>query len=308
MSRHIIAGIDPGATIGIAILDLCGGKIAAESASNGISGAVKIIEGYGTPSLVCCDVVPAPEMVQRIASYFSCRLYAPQQNIREEDKRLVARGAGMENNHERDAYAAAVYGFRAHANKLRRIDSLPELSLPEKEQVKHLLMKGYRIKDAFAAIGEIGQEEEPIAGRKTVPEPAASSPAELKARISGLARENANLRLLAERLENEKSQLEVRVRRLENGVRETVLRDSELRKLRFRLQQSLSRLGFRKQEGQKPRHAEEEGRKTPLPNQPKGHDGEKGQKQEDDVLNVEEERLDLEKMVMDYRRGKHRRA
>lgn len=307
MSRHIIAGVDPGATIGIAILDLCGRKLASESSAGGISEAVKIIERHGTPSLICCDVAPAPEMAQRVASYFSCRLYAPQQNIREEDKRLVARGAGVSNNHERDAYAAAVYGFRAHANKLRQIDALSGLGQGEKEKIKHLLMRGYRITDAFAAMGGPAQEEESAARGKTVPEPAAPSPAELKARISELARENANLRLLAERLENEKSQLEERAHRLENGVRETVLRDSELRKLRFRLQQSLSRLGFRRHDGETPRQAQKEGRKALPANRPKGHAGDAAQALEDGVLNVEEEQLDLEKMVMDYRRGRHKR-
>ena len=73
MSRHIIAGIDPGTTIGIAILDLSGRKIATLSASNGMGEAVSIIEKHGTPSLIACDKMPAPEMVHKVASYFSCR-------------------------------------------------------------------------------------------------------------------------------------------------------------------------------------------------------------------------------------------
>ena len=299
MHSYIIAGIDPGATVGIAILDLSGRKLASESSAGGISEAVKIIERHGTPSLICCDVASAPEMAQKVASYFSCRLYSPQQNIREEDKREIARGTALSNNHERDAYAAAVFGFRAHANKLRQIDALSELGSGEKEKIKHLLLKGYRIKDAFAAIGEKAAAGEPTAERKTIVLPSSATPEELRTRIASLARENAHLRLLAERLEGEKRQLEGRVRLLENGVRQSFLRDSELRSLRYRLQQTLSRLSFRKKGGkgahQQPQQKQQGALKVPAEREEEGGN-----------LNMEEERLDLEKMVMDYRKGRHK--
>ena len=45
-----------------------------------------------------------------------------------------------------------------------------------------------------------------------------------------------------ERLEAEKAALLHRLRLLENGVRESVVRDSEFRKLRFQLQQAVAKL------------------------------------------------------------------
>jgi len=84
-----------------------------------------------------------------------------------------------------------------------------------------------------------------------------------------------------ERLEGEKRQLESRLRLLENGVRQRIMRDAELRRLRFQLQQSLERLRTCKSQQKAPRSAS--GR---------------------EVLNKEEPNLDLEKMVAEYRKGR----
>ena len=296
MSKYIIAGIDPGATVGIAILDLSGRKITSKSTDGGMPDAVRIVESFGTPSLIACDKVPAPETVQRIASYFSCKLYVPPHNIREEEKRQIAHGANLANNHERDAYAAAVYGFRLYANKLRQIDALADLQHEEKEKIKHLLLRGYRIKDAFASLdaGEDTHSGERQSERETLahaPSRHVLSAEQLKERVSSLARENANLRLLIERLDEEKKQLSSRLSLLQNDMRRSILQDSELRHLKHQLHQSLERMNF-KRKG-KVRQAT-----PPLQK--------KAQMPEEDVLNDDEKKIDLEKMVMDYRRRKNK--
>ncbi len=302
LSRHIITGIDPGATVGIAILDLSGKKLATQSIlGGGIAEAVSFIERHGTPSLVACDVRPAPEMAQKVASYFSCRLYSPERSIREEDKRGIARGADVSNNHERDAYAAAVLAFRAHANKLRQIDALEDFALPERERAKHLMLKGYRLKDALLELAAPGDGEAEEQELRTKEQPHGQAPhlsqEELRLRVSALARENANLRLLVDRLEAEKQNLGERLRLMENGVRQSFLRDREFRKLRNQLQAAISRLSFRKRP-KGPQQAQLQ--KSP----PKKAQGEKSR--EGGVLNVEEEKIDLEAMVMDYRKGRDR--
>ena len=242
MHRFIIAGIDPGATVGIALLDLSGKKIATFSSSGGgISEAVKFIEQHGTPSIIACDVNPAPEMALRLASYFSCRIYSPAKEIREEEKRKAAAGADVRNNHERDAYTAALYAYRQNANNLRQIDALEGLAAQDREKIKHLLLKGYKIRDAFLELSE-PVEETRLPKQAPSVQPAQLNPEELRARVSALARENAHLRMLVARLEAEKRQLADRMHLLENGVRQNFLRDTELRKLRFQLGQTLQKL------------------------------------------------------------------
>jgi len=287
---YIIAGIDPGATVGIAILNLSGKRIALKSTSGGMADAVRIIESFGTPSLIATDVTPPPDAAQKVASYFSCRLFYPRQNVREEEKRAIARGSPIQNNHERDAYSACVLAYRQHANKLRQIDALQDLQQEDREKIKHLLLRGYRIKDAFAAIREPSGEET-AEEKKTAPTAHVLSPEELRLRVSSLARENANLRLIVERLEEEKNQLSSRLALLQNDMRRSILQDSELRRLKYQLQQSLDRFTYKKKSGQQKQHPA-----------PKKHEDKSPDK--DDLNKLIESKLDIEKLVAEYRKGR----
>jgi len=295
MKQHIIVGIDPGATFGIAAIGLDGRKVAMRSTLGGFSDATRVIETIGTPSLVACDTNPAPEAALRLASYFSCRLYVPRQSVREEDKRAVARGAGTSNTHERDAYCAAVFAYRSHANKLRQIDALDGLAHDEQDRIKHLILRGVRVQDAFMMLREPEGKEKPlhkpsIAGRT-------ASADELRSRLESLARENANLRISIERLEEEKAALMHRLRLMENGVRQTVLRDSEFRKLRFQLQNAMNRLSWKGKKGtahyQPPAKKEEPKRKEAQP-----IDG------GEQINSLGEPEIDLERLVAEYRKGR----
>lgn len=298
MSRHIIAGIDPGATVGIAILDLSGKRIALRSITGGgIGEAVRVIESFGTPSLIATDVIPPPEAAQKIASYFSCRLFYPRQNVREEEKRAIARGSPVQNNHERDAYAACVLAYRQHANKLRQIDALQELAQDDKERIKHLLLRGYRLKDAFASLEEPGLEEDAATQKRAAP-PTAHVPSleELRSRVSSLARENSNLKLLVERLEDEKQQLSSRLSLLQNEMRRSILQDSELRRLKYQLQQSLERFSWKKKGKQKQPPQQKQS--------PEQQHAPRKQAKEDSLNNLGEGSIDIEKLVAEYRKGR----
>ena len=294
--RHIIVGIDPGATFGIAAIGLDGQRIAMRSTMGGFSDATRIIETFGTPSLVACDTNPAPEAALRLASYFSCRLFVPRQSVREEDKREVARGAGTSNTHERDAYCSAVFAYRSHANKLRQIDALSELEPHEKDRIKHLILRGYRVLDAFMLLREPEKRETRMPAKAPSGMKSATSD-ELRARLEALARENANLRISIERLEEEKAALMHRLRLMENGVRQTVLRDSEFRKLRFQLQNAMNRLSWK-------------GKKRTAHYQPPAKKEEPRQKEakkandSEQINNLSEPDIDLERLVSEYRKGR----
>jgi predicted RNase H-like nuclease (RuvC/YqgF family) len=308
-------GIDPGATFGIAAVGLDGQGIALRSTMGGFSDAARVIEGMGTPSLVACDTNPAPEAALRLASYFSCRLFVPRASVREEEKRQVARGAGTANSHERDAYCAAVFAYRAHANRLRQIDALSELARSEKERIKHLLLRGVRVQDAFLMLRE-PEKEAPRRAKAPAAMKTASSE-EIRARLESLVRENANLRMSVERLEEEKAALLHRLRLMENGVRRSVLRDSEFRKLRFQLQNAMAKLQ-RGLPASEPRGSDPMNRlswkrsgKT-AHSQLHGKKGEKEQKTEkpepdesrEGINSLGEQELDLERLVAEYRKGR----
>ncbi|MEM4633665.1 MAG: DUF460 domain-containing protein [Candidatus Anstonellaceae archaeon] len=295
MRNYLIVGIDPGSTVGVALLDFSGKKIATKSfLGGGISEAARFIEQHGTPSLVACDVANAPEMALRLASYFSCKAFCPQKDIREEEKRKIAHGEELSNSHERDAYVAAIFAYRQNANNLRQIDSLPGLHESDKAKIKHLLLKGYRIKDAFLELSEPVLESRHLPKQKLAAQPVEASMEELRSRAATLARENAHLRMLVARLEAEKRQLEGKIRLLENGVRKSVLRDSELRKLRFKLGRMLKRMND-KNNWRKSSKLQTE----ILPKQ-----REMQEKKETGLNNLAHPVLDLEKIIEEYRRAR----
>jgi len=310
--RHAIVGIDPGATFGIAVLGLDGRTLFLHSTAGGFSDAAREIERRCTPSLVACDTNPAPEAALRLASYFSCRLFVPRQSMREDEKKRIAaraqdgtegegqarEGKTAQNAHERDALSSAVLAWRHHQNRLRQIESIDGLPREEKERVKHLLLRGVRVQDAFMMLRGPGRAD----GRRGKMPPVAktASPDELRSRLGSLSRENANLRLSLERLEAEKAALLHRLRLLENGVRESVVRDSEFRKLRFQLQQAVAKLrsGLPASEppGSDPTSRLAAGKKGKQRKQQPAHDREQ--------INREEPQIDLERLVAEYRKGR----
>ncbi|MEM4554437.1 MAG: DUF460 domain-containing protein [Candidatus Anstonellaceae archaeon] len=284
--KYIIVGIDPGTTVGFAVLDLRGRRIGGGSLLDGGSRSlVATIQRYGTPSLIACDVGEAPELAQKIASYFACRLFLPNRVVREEEKRAYARFQKISSAHERDAYVAAVLAHRAYANKLRQIDALEDLEGKDKEVVKHLVLKGYRLKDALL---EVLAAEEQAAAPSVSPEKKiqAVNLEELRVRFALLARQNANLKLMVERLESEKSEAERRLRMAENEARQKMMRDREIQKLKARLEAALLRI--RQLEGML-RKEEKQKEQKPASNQ---------------ILNVDAEKIDLEALVMEYRKGR----
>ena len=295
--RHAIVGIDPGSTIGVSILDLSGRKQYIGSFRNeGIGEAARRIEERCTPSIIACDVHPVPDAVSRLASFFSCKSFAPQREVREEEKRVLAHGIGAANSHERDAFCAAVMAYRAHANRMRQIDALTELAQDERDRIKHLLLRGYKVQDAFMILREPEEKE------KTPEKPAAAAkkatPEELRLRLEELARENANLKLALDRVEEEKAALLHRLRLLENGVRQSVMRDSEFRKLRFQLQQTLSRLS--RKGGKRKRQPDLPPQKQ---TQNKGAES-AGNARKEGINNLGSQEVDLERLVGEYRKNR----
>jgi predicted RNase H-like nuclease (RuvC/YqgF family) len=207
----------------------------------------------------------------------------------------VAKGAGTANTHERDAYCAAVFAYRAHANKLRQIDALADLGHEERDRIKHLLLRGVRVQDAFMMLREPEKGEE--APRKAASAAKTVSSDELRSRLESLARENANLRMSLERVEEEKAALIHRLRLLENGVRQTVLRDSEFRKLRFQLQNAMNRLSWRKKKGTA--HFVQPAKKD----EPRQKEAKKANDSEG-INNLSDPEIDLERLVSEYRKGR----
>jgi predicted RNase H-like nuclease (RuvC/YqgF family) len=151
---YIIVGLDPGTTTGIAALSLRGELIDLISARGmSSSDVIEWIAARGRPLVVATDVFPTPGAVEKVKRSFCAVLYSPGADVPSEEKIATAREFGYRNDHERDALAAAMSGFRKYKNKFMLVEKKvpPEI---DPDEVKALVVKGYSIENAVAEFTE----------------------------------------------------------------------------------------------------------------------------------------------------------
>ncbi|MFC6753388.1 DUF460 domain-containing protein [Halorubrum tibetense] len=119
---RVIVGIDPGTTTAAAVVGLDGTVHALYSSRTADTAEVTewIIE-QGRPILVAADVEPMPETVEKFRRSFDAAGWRPTTDLPVDEKLHRTREAGYENDHERDALAAALYAYDDHADQFERI-------------------------------------------------------------------------------------------------------------------------------------------------------------------------------------------
>ncbi|MFC7044242.1 DUF460 domain-containing protein [Halobacteriaceae archaeon GCM10025711] len=119
---HVIVGIDPGTTTAVALTDLDGHLLDVLSTRTADTAAViEWIISRGRPVIVAADVTPMPETVEKIRRSFDAAGWTPDTDLPVDEKQHRTREEGYDNDHERDAMAAAFYAFDAHEDQLQRI-------------------------------------------------------------------------------------------------------------------------------------------------------------------------------------------
>ncbi len=148
---YTIVGIDPGTTIGVAIIDLNGNPVEVFSSKNySIADTITRIISRGKPLIVASDVTPTPSMVKKIGGLFSSFVHELDGSLSTEEKIALTKGEGYEykNVHERDALAACINAFKRYKKKFSQVQKKtpPGLNV---EEVKALVVKGISIRAAI---------------------------------------------------------------------------------------------------------------------------------------------------------------
>ncbi len=149
--EYTFVGIDPGTTIGVAIIDLEGNPIEVFSSKNySCSDVVERIIAHGNPLIVASDVTPTPSTVKRISRIFSSPVHELDKSLATEEKIALTKGEGYEykNVHERDALAACVNAFRRYKKKFSQVQKKTPAGV-DVEEVKALVVKGVSISAAI---------------------------------------------------------------------------------------------------------------------------------------------------------------
>ncbi|WP_297488686.1 DUF460 domain-containing protein [Thermococcus sp.] len=234
--RSIIVGIDPGITVGIAAVDLDGQILALHSQRNMPVGEVfRFISEIGHPVVVATDVSPAPGFVEKIARSFKANLFVPRESLRVDEKKELLRNLGItvEDDHQRDALAAAYKAYLRIKPKLERVDAkLREAGLSKKaDEVKALVIAGYNLGEAMqkVAVRERPEEKLEEPAKESVDlEPYIRRIRELERRIEFLERENSELREVIKEQRKTIGKLERKIADYDEEVRREILREREL--------------------------------------------------------------------------------
>jgi predicted RNase H-like nuclease (RuvC/YqgF family) len=167
--------LDPGLTVGVAILDLSGDIISVDSYKE-ISRAelIKYITNHGKTVLMATDVQTPPKTVKKIATALNSKINSPYKDlavgakiesvedyVKERSCRYESQAGKScplpQNAHERDALAAAIHGYKKYQQKLqiieRRIQS-HDLSIKDVDNIKIMVINDIPITKAIDIVLE----------------------------------------------------------------------------------------------------------------------------------------------------------
>ncbi|WP_292387594.1 DUF460 domain-containing protein [Methanosarcina sp. UBA5] len=159
--KFTIVGIDPGTTVGIAILSLDGELLYLKS-SRGMAPdeVVKLIAEYGKPAVIASDVTPMPGAVEKIRRSFNAVPASPGIEVSAEEKIALGKTFGYSNDHERDALTAALLTYRSYKNIFSRIEKKAPQNA-DLELIKFHVIRGASIEAAIEKVQAPGEPEKP---------------------------------------------------------------------------------------------------------------------------------------------------
>ncbi len=148
---HIIAGVDPGKTTGIACIDLDGNVIWVKSSRFvGFDWLVRQINNVGTPVIIASDKKDSTALTDKLAAAFGCNVFTPDEDLSVRRKDAMTKKELITNTHERDALSAAISAYNAYANKFKQAERLAKNSNYQNiDKLKAMVVNKYSIHEVM---------------------------------------------------------------------------------------------------------------------------------------------------------------
>ena len=133
-----IAGLDPGSTVGIALLDLDGNLVHVDSFKGDLYEAIKRATQFGKILVVGTDVCKVPRFVEKFAIKVGARIVVPDYDLLFHEKRKKTKeflknlDIKLKDKHQMDALAAALIAFRQYNGLFSKIDSKVGVNMSRK--------------------------------------------------------------------------------------------------------------------------------------------------------------------------------
>ena len=229
--KRLIVGVDPGVTVGLAVLSLDGQPVLIESRRGwSLSEIVKMISELGEPTIISSDVSPASEILEQLSHKLNAVLFVPSISMGADEKRQIARdyadfyGLKLKNAHEADALAAAVKAYKHYERKFEHVEArVRSMSLKvSAEDVKDLVVRGYSMKRAIQHLQGIDKYAAPVVVKRPVPreEKLKNLIEELQSRLAKERERLKNLRQTNRKLQDRIKTLEAEILSLKETIKE----------------------------------------------------------------------------------------
>lgn len=119
-----IIGLDPGTTSAYAVLDLEGNLLETHSSkelplSQIISQTIKISQ----PLVAATDKEKVPSLIQEFSAKLGTILIIPEQDLKKQEKKELTGPYGIQNMHQLDSLAAALFAYKKLKPTLIKIDN-----------------------------------------------------------------------------------------------------------------------------------------------------------------------------------------
>ncbi|MFH1210477.1 MAG: DUF460 domain-containing protein [archaeon] len=168
MKKLLIAGIDPGTTLGYALLDL-NGKIVKTRSSKQLEMSSLILEMIkeGRVVIIGTDKGKTPKFIEKLSSKIGARVIKPQEDMSVEEKRETTKEYDFKDEHEKDALASALYAFKRIRGLLNKIDNYLKEKGKEgiSNEVKQIMLSGRGLR-IYEAVDMVEKPETETASRR----------------------------------------------------------------------------------------------------------------------------------------------
>ncbi|MCU4801970.1 DUF460 domain-containing protein [Halobacteria archaeon HArc-gm2] len=154
---HVVVGVDPGTTTAAAVVGLDGSVLDVFSSRTvDTADVTEWIVEQGRPIIVAADVTPMPETVEKLRRSFDAAGWTPQSDLPVDEKQHRTREEGYDNDHERDAMAAALSAYDAHEDQFDRIAQKVPPRVDTGEVTARVVAGEESVETVLADLGEDG--------------------------------------------------------------------------------------------------------------------------------------------------------
>jgi len=226
----VVVGVDPGTTTAVAIVGLDGRLLDVTSSRTvDTAGVVEWIIERGRPVIVAADVTPMPETVEKLRRSFEGAGWTPDSDLPVDEKLHRTRGVSYEDDHQRDAAAAALSAYDDHADQFERVAAKTPADADLGTVLSRVLVEETSVEAVLDALGGDEDGEGAAGGADETPQ---HEPSPERRRIRQLESQVDRLTDHVETLNETVATKEDRVTELEGELRDA--RREERREARTR--------------------------------------------------------------------------